>query len=223
MQTSDEVVIKHKKIISPIWGIVIGLVLIHIALQAFHYYYQELPWLLREIFDVDEEESFSTWFSAVLLLICSVILFLIAKFKNKRKESYIFHWYGLALGFCILSMDEVVGIHETFNTITEVAWTVPATWLTFFLLVIYWKFLIDLPASARKQFLIAGSVYLSGGLLIEHLADYYVEVFEMDNFGYNLLTAFEESLEMAGVVLFISALLKYLATENSDTVLIKIE
>ena len=223
MQTPDEVVIKHEKIISPICGIAVGLVLIHIALQAFHYYYQELPWLLREIFDVDEEESFSTWFSAILLLICSMLLFLIAKFKKKRQEAYILHWYGLALGFCILSMDEVVGIHETINTITEVAWTVPATWMTFFLLLVYWKFLIDLPVHARKQFLIAGSVYLSGGLLVEHLADYYVEAFEMDNFGYNLLTAFEESLEMAGVILFISALLKYLATENSDTVLIKIE
>ncbi|MBT3183349.1 MAG: hypothetical protein HOI59_14080 [Nitrospina sp.] len=221
METPSEVVIKHEKLISLIWGIVVGLVLIHIALQACHYYFQELPWLLREIFDVDEEESFSTWFSAVLLLTCSTLLFLIALSKNK--ETYILHWYGLALGFCILSMDEVVGIHETFNTITEVAWTVPATWLIFLLLLVYWKFLIELPQPAKKQFLIAGAVYLSGGLLVEHLADYYVEVFEMDNFGYNLMTAFEESLEMAGVVLFIDSLLKYLATGNSETVTINIK
>ncbi len=120
-------------------------------------------------------------------------------------------------------MDEVVGIHETFNTLTEVAWTVPATGLAFFLLLIYCKFLIDLAVYARKQFLIAGVIYLSGGLLVEHLADYYVEVYEMDNFGYSLLTAFEESLEMVGVILFINALLKYLAGNNSDTITINIK
>ena len=223
MEISDAVVIKHQSLKSLLWSIVVGLVLIHIALQAFHYFIQELPWLLREIFDVDEEESFSTWFSAVLLLICAVLLSLIAVSKKKLKETFVLHWYGLALGFCILSMDEVVGIHETFNTITEVAWTVPATWLTFLLLLIYWKFLVGLPAIARKQFLIAGVIYLSGGLLVEHLADYYVEAYEMDNFGYNLLTAFEEFLEMAGVILFISALLNFLAADNSDTIKVNIK
>lgn len=191
-------------------------------MQAYHYNFQELPWLLREIFDVDEEESFSTWFSAVILLICSALLFLIALSKNKIRETGTLYWYGLAFGFCILSMDEVVGIHETFNTITTVAWTVPATWLTFLLLLVYWKFLVDLPQPSKKQFLIAGAVYLSGGLLVEHLADYYVEVFKMDNFGYSLLTALEEFLEMAGAVIFISALLKYFATENSDLINLKI-
>ena len=223
MEISDDVVIKHQSLKSLLWSIVVGLVLIHIALQAFHYFIQELPWLLRVIFDVDEEESFSTWFSAVLLLICAVLLSLIAVSKKKLKETFVLHWYGLALGFCILSMDEVVGIHETFNTITEVAWTVPATWLTFLLLLIYWKFLVGLPAIARKQFLIAGVIYLSGGLLVEHLADYYVEAYEMDNFGYNLLTAFEEFLEMAGVILFISALLNFLAADNSDTIKVNIK
>ena len=220
METPSEVVIKHEKLISLIWGIVVGLVLIHIALQACHYYFQELPWLLREIFDVDEEESFSTWFSAVLLLICSALLFLIA--RSKVKETYVRHWYGLAMGFGILSLDEVVGMHETFNTITEIAWTVPATWITLLLLLLYLKFLIYLPRPAMKLFLIAGTVFLSGGLLVEHLADYYVEVFDMDNFGYQLLTALEESLEMVGVVLFIRALLKFLAADNTDTVTIKI-
>jgi len=170
---------------------------------------------------MDEEESFSTWFSAVFLLISSALLFLIA--WAKETEAYSRHWYGLALGFCVLSVDEVVGMHETFNTLTEVAWTIPATWLALILLLTYIKFLIHLSPSTRKQFLIAGTVFLSGGLLVEHLADYYVEAFDMDNFGYYLMTALEEFLEMAGVVLFIKALLKFLDTNNSDTVDINIK
>jgi hypothetical protein len=216
---SKDISLSQKNFIRWLWWTIAGLVVIHLALQAVHYYVRELPWLLREIFDVDEEESFSTWFSAVLLLICSGFLFLIAW----SKAIYTRHWYGLAMGFCILSIDEVVGLHETFNTITEVAWTVPATWLILLLLLLYLKFLIHLPRPAMKQFLIAGMVFLSGGILVEHLADYYVDMFDMDNFGYQLLTALEESLEMVGVVLFIRALLKFLAADNSDTVTIKIK
>ncbi|MBT4260816.1 MAG: hypothetical protein HOD90_13030 [Nitrospina sp.] len=215
-----DISLSQKNFIWWFWWIIAGLIVMHLTLQAVHYYVQELPWLLREIFDVDEEESFSTWFSAVLLLICSALLFLIA--RSKVKETYVRHWYGLAMGFGILSLDEVVGMHETFNTITEIAWTVPATWITLLLLLLYLKFLIYLPRPAMKLFLIAGTVFLSGGLLVEHLADYYVEVFGMDNFGYQLLTALEESLEMVGVVLFIRALLKFLAADNTDTVTIKI-
>jgi hypothetical protein len=37
------------------------------------------------------------------------------------------------------------------------------------------------------------------------------------------LTALEESLEMVGVVLFIRALLKFLAADNTDTVTITIK
>ncbi|MFT4579783.1 MAG: hypothetical protein ACI8PD_001821 [Nitrospinales bacterium] len=217
---NHEISLSQKKFIHLLWWIIAVLVLIHIALQAVHYHIHELPWLLREIFDMDEEESFSTWFSAVFLLISSSLLFLIA--WSKEKEAYTRHWYGLALGFCALSLDEVVGIHETFNTLTEIAWTVPATWTALLILLIYLKFLIHLSPSARKQFLIAGTVFLSGGLLVEHLADYYVEAFDMDNFGYHLLTALEETLEMVGVVLFIKALLKYLA-DPLDTVVFNIK
>lgn len=177
--------------------------------------------MLREILDMDEEESFATWFSSIFLFISSILLFSIA--HSKENDAYARHWYGLALGFCLLSVDEVVGVHETFNTITEVAWTVPATWVILIIFLIYLKFLFHLPPAARKQFLIAGSVFLGGGLLVEHLADFYVEAFDMDNFGYQMLTAFEEFLEMAGVVLFIKALGNYLINDNSDVVLINIK
>ena len=55
METFDEVFLKQEKLISILWGVIAGLVAIHLTLQAVHYFVQELPWLLREIFDVDEE------------------------------------------------------------------------------------------------------------------------------------------------------------------------
>ncbi len=213
----NEISISPQKVSRFLLWIVFYLIFLHIFLQAFHYFVSELPWLLRELFDVDEEESFSTWFSAMILFGASFLLFLIARASTFKKEKFSKHWYGLAIGFGFLSMDEVVGLHETFNTITEVAWTVPFTYLAAIIFAIYWKFLVYLPSKYKRRFLTAGGIFLSGGLLVEHLADYYVDLYEMDNFGYQLLTSFEESLEMIGVILFIKALLEYISSESLDS------
>ena len=58
--------------------------------------------------------------------------------------------------------------------------------------------------------------------MVEHLADYYIEAYTMKNFGYNMLTAFEETLEMVGVVLFIRALLLSLVEDGHENVFFKI-
>ncbi len=198
----------------PIWlgRVICFLVFFHIALQAIHYYVYELPWLLREIFDVDEEESFTNWFSTIILFISSVLLFLIAHKKKLSHDPFKKHWYGLAWGFGLLSLDEVAGLHETLNTITDFAWTIPGAMVVFIVFLLYLKFLLSLPKPIRILFCIAGTVYVGGAVVVEHLADYYIEVFDMDNFGYQIFTAVEETLEMLGVVFFIRALLIYLVS-----------
>jgi uncharacterized membrane protein len=192
--------------------VIFFLVLFHIVLQAIHYYVYELPWLLREIFDVDEEESFTNWFSTIILFISSVLLFLIAQKKKRDQDPFKIHWYGLAWGFGLLSLDEVAGMHETLNTVTDFAWTIPGAIVVGIVFFLYLKFLLNLPKPMSLLFCIAGSVYVGGAVVVEHLADYYIEVFDMDNFGYQIFTAVEETLEMLGVVFFIRALLIYLVS-----------
>lgn len=213
------------KLSSPWWGrVILFLVFSHIALQAIHYYVTELPWLLREIFDVDEEESFTNWFSTIILFVASVLLFLIADKKKNDQDPFKNHWYGLAWGFGLLSLDEVAGLHETLNTVTDFAWTIPGAIAVLVVFLLYLKFILHLPKPTSTLFCIAGSVYVGGAVGVEHLADYYVEAYEMDNFGYQLFTAVEETLEMLGVVIFIQALLKYLVSllKNRDQILIRI-
>jgi hypothetical protein len=72
--------------------IVVALLLAHIGLQTFHYRVHELPWLLTDLFDVDEEEGFPTWLSAMLLLVSSVLLFAIARGERAREQRFIWHW-----------------------------------------------------------------------------------------------------------------------------------
>jgi len=190
--------------------IVATLVLTHLLLQGIHYRIHELPWLFTELFDVDVEESFPTWFSAFMLFVSSVLLLAIATRAHEGHGRFVAHWYGLALGFAILSMDEVVGLHETLNTVTDFSWTIPGAVVVSAVGLFYLRFVTHLPSRTRWLFLIAGVLYLGGCLGVELVADYYDDAYGRRGLGYQWLTALEEGLEMLGVVVFIRALLDYL-------------
>lgn len=67
------------------------------------------------IFDLDEEESFGTWFSAVILLIAAALLVYQARVLRAKGDAWHRWWMLLGWAFCFLSIDEVVGLHEMMN------------------------------------------------------------------------------------------------------------
>ena len=76
------------------------------------------------IFDLDEEESFGTWFSTLLLFFAAVLSLLVSACLRALADSMHRWWMMLGLGFGLLSIDEVVGLHELFNTIyQDIPWT----------------------------------------------------------------------------------------------------
>ncbi len=92
-----------------LWIIAGGLVGIHVLLNVIYYQITELVWLVRQIFDVDEEDSFPTWFSAMLLLLTSVSLWINAKTVPSTDSSLSKRWHLLSIGFLLLSIDEIAG------------------------------------------------------------------------------------------------------------------
>ena len=102
--------------------IVIGLLAVHSLLQVWHYQWQEVPWPLRQLFDVDEEDSVPTWYSASALLLASVLLFLMSQRKRADRDPWVRYWYGLSLAFAALSLDEIAGFHETLNDMVNYSW-----------------------------------------------------------------------------------------------------
>jgi hypothetical protein len=74
---------------------------------------------------VDEEDSLPTWYAASALLLTSSLLWLISRRKQTDRDSWVLHWYGLSLAFAALSMDEVAGVHETFNSLVDYSWPIP--------------------------------------------------------------------------------------------------
>lgn len=84
-------------------------------LNYINYQVDELPWLLLQLFELDEESNLPTWLSSFLLLNNAIALLLICNNVVNRN----WQWLVLAVGFLILSVDEVAGLHETFHSTIE--------------------------------------------------------------------------------------------------------
>jgi hypothetical protein len=147
-------------------------------------------------------------------LFCSILLVNIAISNKLRDARYAFHWKVLAILFLCLSIDEAVVIHERlFNFKGEgffyFLWVIPGTVFVLVFVTLFLKFLNHLPEKTRFQFIIAGTLFVSGALGMELVDGYYNDIYGWENMTYSLLTSFEEFLEMLGVVVFINSIMTY--------------
>ena len=177
--------------------------------------------LFIDIFSVDSEQSFPTLFSVLMLQVCSFLLAVIAYFTKLQKGRFLRHWQVLSLIFLYLSFDEALSLHErAINPIRSIlglgkgflyyAWVIPAIILIAFFLIFYYRFIISLPNKIRTLFLISGSVFLSGSLLMEMISGHFANPTTSTNIAFSLIVACEEFLEMLGITIFIYALLSCL-------------
>ena len=173
------------------------LVAIHLGLYSYHYLQDKLPWLLRQLFDLDEENNIPTWFSHFLLLNNAFVLFLIASAVSGKNKAY---WWILAIGFLVLSIDEVAGLHETFHSMIDMNWAIPAGILVAIVGVLFIPFLRSLDKRTAFLYVLSGAIFVSGALIIELLS----EDMKTKSLGYAYASALEESMEMAGAWLFLA-------------------
>lgn len=195
---------------------------------------------LVQLFDVKKEESIPTWYSEVLLLLCSALLaviFLAIRREGGRRAGY---WLGLSAVFLFLSADEGSSIHEKMGQLGKFilaaigidqsgfltyAWVVPAA-LVLVLALVYLRFFFGLPTKYRLLFLAAGIVYVGGALVLESISAFYVSLYSGQQAMTGgqratviAITTAEESAEMLGAVLFVYALLSYLREYVEDVTL----
>ena len=198
-------------------GIVVAvLALVNVVLQTAHYRGYDLPYDLRYIFDVDNESSIPTWFSSSGLLISSLLLLAIAGERRREGDRDARYWYGLALGFAVMSLDEIAALHELANTFMDIDWTIPGAILVAILAALYLRFLLRLDRQTRQRFVTAGAVYLAGALGVEYvMGEPALFRHSMDSLPYQLLATVEETLEMVGIVLFIHTFLVYMSAAPS--------
>lgn len=175
---------------------------------------------LALLFYVDAELNFPSLYSALAILLASIILGAIAYFKKQVRDPFARHWQWLGIIFALLAFDEIASWHEKIinplrallNTsgFLRFAWVIPGSAFVLFFLVAFYEFIINLPHKTRNHFLRAGCVYITGCIGFEMLGGYVVEN-DSRFFAYLITVTTEETLEMLGIALFIYALLFYIS------------
>ena len=174
------------------------------------------------LLSLSHETNIPTWYSSAVLLCCSLLLTLIAALKTGSSGTFRGHWILLAAGFLYISMDETAQIHENLNDLMDLhgifyfTWVVPAGILVLILAVIYVRFVLHLPARTRLRFLAAGAAYVGGALGVEFALGYWTDIHGEKNLTYAMIDLVEESLEILGMSMFLSALLEYIGTLARD-------
>lgn len=178
---------------------------------------------LVPLFYVDTEQNFPTYFSVFLILIAALLLAVIAILKGKQKTPHVSKWAILSFGFLCMAYDEAFQVHEQLNIpvgrllgegtlgVFYFPWVIPGIALVFVLGLFFLRFLLDLPATTRFRFLMAAAFYIGGAIGVELIGSRHAELHGYENWTYSMIATLEESLEMAGLIVFIGALLNYCA------------
>lgn len=174
-------------------------------------------------FNLDRERNLPTTFQTLLFLGSTVTLAAIAVMARLTGDRWTRHWAFLSLLFALLAWDEIAEIHERFiNPVRSVldlggifffAWIVPAIVFVLVVGLIYLRFVLALVRPLRERVIVAGAIFISGALVMEAIGGWYYEsIDQATDMIYVTIATVEESLEMAGLILFLWALLCYLSS-----------
>lgn len=168
---------------------------------------------------LDSESTLPAAFSTALLIFCSLMLGTIAATSRLTGAAGSRSWFGLSFLFAYLALDEYAMIHErTVPLIREVlstggalqhAWVIPYGALVLVVALTFRRFLMRLPPAIRWGLLLAGGLYVTGALGFELLEGRLRDILGRESASYVVLSATEELLEMLGLILFLSTLLRY--------------
>ena len=177
-------------------------------------------WGLVPLFDVDQENNIPTFFSTLLAIVASALLLAISLARKQMSRPWRL-WASLSVLFLLVAIDEFIGIHEQLSQpvrelldakgLLYFAWIIPYAFLVMMLAGIYGRFVFEMPIHIRNGVLLSATVFLAGALGFEMLSGM---LFEYSNqtktLLYGALSTIRESLEIAGMILFIHTLLRYI-------------
>ena len=227
--TTNQISLKPTAIIRVLGLLALLLILASMAGQAAllvfeHEYVEDLANLVY----VNSERNFPTYYSVLLMLYAALLLSVIAIASAQHSAPDVSKWAILSFGFVFMAFDEGFQFHERFNLpvrallgdgnlgVLHYAWVVPGAALVLVLAIFFMGFLWRLPVPTRRTFLIAGMLYIGGAIGTELFGGRYAELHGNENWTYSMLATLEESLEMAGLIVFISGLLQYCAAHYPE-------
>ena len=178
---------------------------------------------LVPLFNLNRERNIPTFFSLLLMVTAALLLAVIAVLNGKQKTHDASKWAILSFGFLYMAYDEAFEIHERLTApvrallgsgnlgIFYYAWVIPGIVVVLVVALFFARFVLRLPAIIRRTFLMAAALYVGGSIGFELVGGAYAELHGSNNLTYNIISTAEESLEIAGLIVFLWALLKYCA------------
>lgn len=164
---------------------------------------------VASLLSLSYEGNLPTWYASVLPLICAGLLAWIAAGEPQDRG----HWRVLAVGFVLISIDEVIGLHELLSGLFDTTgalhfgWVIPGGALVLVLGLSFLGFLRRLPRATARVFVLAGALYVLGAVACDVPLGWWTSVHGDDGLGYALIDWCEETLEYTGLTIFASALL----------------
>jgi len=177
-------------------------------------------------FDLGHEPSIPNMYSSVALLCSAALLALIGRLEHRSRQTGWIYWYGLAIVFIGLGIDEAVLFHEMIDAAIKnfidtsgflyLPWVVVGGIFALVFAIIFIPFVARKSKRTLWLFILAGAVFISGAIGMEIVASVIFENSGSEELGkqtisHTIAQSIEELCEMLGIVLFIYALIDYLA------------
>ena len=179
-----------------------------LAVEVLH---DHIPAQVLQHLSLSYEGNVPTWLSSSLLLGCAIAAGLVAAEATAWRR----HWWGMAIAFGWVSLDEAAEVHEHLggligtHGVLYFDWVIPAAGALVVLTALYLPFMRALPRVTRNRLVLAAVIYIGGAVGMELPLGWWTERHGNDGLGYALIDWVEETLEMIGAAIALLSLLAH--------------
>ena len=183
---------------------------------------------LVPMFLLDAEANIPTFFSAMNLILCSVLLMLVATFTARSGGRFVGSWVLLGIGALFVGVDEAAQIHELLDKNPQ--WTggnlrgEDSPWVLVYgvvalaVAVATAGLFLQLPRRYQALFALGAGMFVAGSIGFEIIGARELTAAGKTWF-YGAVNGAEEMLEMAAVTLVNASLLSYIQTRHGPLVI----
>ena len=201
------------------------LLFLHLATFLIVYMSKEDSDFIRRLdayFNFNHENNIPSFFSSILLLLASFLLWFVYKTSVVTDKDRS-RWLLLSGIFVFLTLDEAVKIHERLERAIRLVlpndadgflawtWIVPYTVFAIAVGLYNFRFVMRLPKPVRTKFIVAGIMYVFAAAGIESIEGYLMKATAEDPVVLMITTTIQEGLEMVSIIIFITGILQYQA------------